>query len=224
MIALGVIYVGSAILQNFLELPVFPWLALNPSQLGVFTVWQAVTHVMVVPPESGSLFPLLLSLLFMWWILSPFEDRYGRDRLLQLCVLSAVAAALPAILVGQVMPRWSTLVAGPQTLTLAGMCAYATVLPSHAQLSFFGLFTMRPKQLIYVVVGLSVVSFLTSKNAAQLAADLGAVAAGIGFVQLWMTRPPRKGTFNKKKMNPKESGRIRLVKKDEDENPKRWLN
>ncbi len=223
MIALAVIYVGSAILQNFLEVPIFQWLALQPRQLGIFTLWQVVTHVLVVPPEPGSLFSLLLSLLFMWWILAPFEDRYGRTRLLQLCVVSAVAAAVPALLVGQALPLWSTLVAGPQTLTLAGMCAYAMVLPSHAELSFFGLFSMRPKQLIYVVAGLSVVSFLTSKNAAQLAGDLGAIAAGIGFVKLWMVRPPRKGTFTKKK-KLKESGRIRLVKNDDDEEPKRWLN
>ncbi len=223
LISLVALFVLEAVLQNFLDVPVFQLLALNPMALSLQTVWQVFTHVLIVPAQPGFIFSLLLSLLFIWWIMAPFEARYGRTRVMQLSVVAALSAAAGAILAAQVAPGFSSLVFGPQAITLAGMCAYAMLLPPHAELSFFGMFQMRPMQLIYIVLGLSILSFLTSKNAAQLAADLGAIGGGIGFAKIWMLRAPRRKTFGGGKPKKKSSPALKLVKR-EDEDPNRWLN
>lgn len=223
LIGLSVLYVAEAILQNFLDVPVFQLLSLDPSGLSYWTLWQVVTHVLVVPPKPDYMFSLLVSMLFIWWIMAPFEARYGRTRVIQLCVVAAVSAAIAAIAAGQLAPAYGSLVFGPQTITVAGMCAYAMLLPPHAELSFFGMFQMRPMQLIYVVAGFSIVNFLTSKNAAQLAADLGAIGGGIGFAKLWMLRAPRRKIFGGGKPKKRGGPQLKVVKGDDDE-PKRWLN
>jgi len=224
LIALIALFVTEAILQNFLDVPVFQLLALNPSLLSYQTAWQLFTHVLIVPAQPTFIFSLLLSLLFIWWIMAPFEARYGRTRVIQICVVSAVSAALAAILAGQLAPAYGSLVFGPQTITLCGMCAYAMLLPPHAELSFFGMFQMRPMQLIYLVAGFSLLSFLTSKNAAQLAADLGAIGGGIGFAKWWMLRAPRRKIFGGGKPKKRGGPQLKVVKGGGDDEPKRWLN
>ena len=224
LIGIVVIYIASAILQNFVGVPVTRLFALDPLVLGPQTLWQVLTHVAIEPPTPNSVLSLLLTLLFMWWILSPFEERYGRERLLQLTLVAAVASAVPAVVVGQTLPAYSSFVAGPHGVLLAGLTASAVVLPAHAQLSFFGLFTLTPRQLIYLIIAVSVVSFLTSLNGAQLGADLGAIGGAVLFVRYWMQRPPPSRTFKGgKRKGRRDSGRIRLVRDDDDE-PKRWLN
>ena len=224
LITLASLFVIEAILQNFLGVPVFQLLALNPSALSVATVWQVFTHVLVVPAQPDFIFSLLLSLLFIWWIMAPFEARYGRTRVIQLSIVGALSAAAGAILASQVAPAYGSLVFGPQTITVAGMCAYAMLLPPHAELNFFGMFQMRPMQLIYVVAGFSVLNFLTSKNVAQLSADLGAIAGGIAFAKLWMLRAPRRKIFGGGKPKKKGGPSLKLIKGEEDDEPKRWLN
>src|SRR4051794_33266390 len=100
LIALAALFVLTALLQNFAGVRVFEVLALNPTMLSVETAWQIVTHVLVVQPLPGSVVSLAFSLVFIWIILAPFEQRYGSDRAIQLSVVSAVAAALSVLLVG----------------------------------------------------------------------------------------------------------------------------
>jgi len=223
MIALFALFVLEAILQNFVGVPVFELLALDPTSLSIATAWQVLTHVLIVPSDPGSVFNLLFSLLFLWWIMAPFESRYGRERVMQLSVVAALSAALGAVLAGQLAPDYSMRVFGPQVITLTGICAYATLLPPRAELNFFGLLPLRPNQLIYIMLGLSVLNFLTTKNLAQLAADLGAIAAGIGYAKYWMLRAPRSKIFGGGTPKKRKGKGLRLVKND-DEEPKNWLN
>lgn len=222
MITLFALFVLEAILQNFVGVPVFQLLALDPRFLTVATAWQVLTHVLIVPAEPNFVFNLLLSLLFIWWIMAPFESRYGRERVVHLSVVAALTAALGALVAGQIAPSYSLPVFGPQVITLTAMCAYSMILPAHAEMSFFGMFAMRPIQLIYVVVGFSVLGFLTTKNLAQLAADLGAVGGGIGYAKFWMLRAPRRKIFGSGAPKRKGPG-LKLVKSDDDE-PKKWIN
>lgn len=222
LIALLALFVVEAVLQNFVGVPVFEWLALHTRTLSPATAWQVFTHVMVVPPVPGSVFALGLSALFLWLILAPFEARYGQDRVVQLALFSAVAAAVPALLVGQLMPRLSGYVAGPGTITLAAIAAYAAILPAHAEVSFFGVLPMRAKHLIGLIIALSVLGFLTTRDAAQLAADMGAIAGGVGFSKWWMQRPT---LFGKPRRGRTRGGptKLRAVRTPEEER-KRWLN
>jgi membrane associated rhomboid family serine protease len=217
LVLLG-LFVACAVLENFLSMSVIELFALEPRVLSFLTPLQVLTYVWIMPPVPGAVFSLLLSLLFLWLIVAPFEERYGKRRVVELIAVAAVCAALPALLVGQLAPRYAGLLAGPQIITLAAMCAYAVLLPPYAEVSFFGLLPLKPKHLLGIVVGFSVLGFLTTANAASLAADLGAIGGGVAFVKWWMQRPPPRGSR-------KKPGRLRVVgKNDDDSGSKQWLN
>ncbi len=226
LIALFSLFVLGAVLQNFLDVPITTWLALNPRVLSPATLWQLVTHVLVVPPEPGILLSLAISLVFIWLILAPFEARYGGARVLQLAVVAAISSGTAALFVGQLLPNLSGLLAGPQTITLAAIAGYAIMLPPNAEMSFFGLFPMRSKHLMMLIVGVSIIGFLTTRNAAQLAADFGAIGGGIAFCKHWLHRSPRSSARKGKK--PGRGGpKLRAIQggdRDSNGDPKRWLN
>ncbi|MET0283388.1 MAG: rhomboid family intramembrane serine protease [Polyangiales bacterium] len=215
LIALFAIFVIGALAQNFAGVPFMRLFALNTWELSVATVWQIFTNVLVQSPTG--VFPLLINLLFIWLILPPFEDRYGTQRTVQLLLTSTLCSSLAALALGQFAPG---ILEGPGPLTLGAMSAYAVLLPPDAQVNFFGVLPMRSQHLLWVVVGLSVLGFIISKNLVSLASDLGAIGGGIGFVKLWMQRAPRKRTFQKK-----GAAKLRVVSRDDDERPKGgWMN
>ena len=215
MIALSVTFVVVAIV-NRLIYPVLELLWLETRVLSLATVWQVFTYVLVLPPTS--LLPFLLSLLFIWWILPPFEERYGPARVFQLALIGTLGSALLALLAGQVFPGAAAPVSGPGPITLAAMSAYAVLLPPYAEISFFGVLPLKARQLLWVIVGFSLLGFLTSWSATHLASDVGAIGAGVLFVKHWMQRPPPRRTFQKK------PSKLRVVGRD-DERPKSgWLN
>jgi membrane associated rhomboid family serine protease len=221
LIALVTLFVLEAVLQNFVGIPVFEWFALNPTRLSPGTFWQLFTHVFVVPPVPGIVFSLALSLAFIWLILAPFEARYGQARVVELALVAAVSAGIPALLVGQLLPSLAGHLAGPETITLAAISGYAVMLPQQAEVSFFGLFPMRAKHLIGVVVAFSVLGFLTSRNAVQLAADFGAIGGGIAFCKYWIEGNWRRA--KPRKAQGARGGHLHAVRDDE-KGPKRWLN
>lgn len=216
LITLSAIFVLTALLQNFAGIPVIGVFALDPDVLSPATVWQIFTNVLVQSPTQ--LFPLLLNLLFIWLILPPFEDRYGKGRVIQLSILATICSSLLTLLVGQLLPGYAMRIEGPGPITLAAISAYAVLLPPHAEVSFFGVLPMQSKHLLWVVVGLSVLGFITSLNLTSLASDFGAIGAGIGFVKWWMHRPPPRRSFQRK-----GSARFRVVR---DDDPPRggWMN
>lgn len=216
MITLGVTFVVVAIV-NRLVFPVLGLLVLETRELSLATLWQVFTYVLVVPPTN--VLSLVLSLLFLWWILPPFEERYGATRVFQLALLGTLGAAFAALLAGLLFPGSAAPEAGPGPITLAAMSAYAVLLPPYADISFFGVLPMKAKQLLWVVVGFSLLGFLTTWTVTHLAADLGAIGAGVLFVKYWMQRPPRRRTFQRK-----TGGKLRVVGRDSEGSGSGWLN
>jgi membrane associated rhomboid family serine protease len=222
LIGLVASFVLTAVLQNFVGVPVVALLALNTTALSVATAWQVFTHVLVMDPSPNAVFQLLLSLLFLWWCLAPLEQQHGRTRAIQLTLIAAVSAALPALLVGLVLPGFAGLVGGPGAVTLAAIAAYVALLPSHAEMAL-GRLTIQPRHILWFNIALSFAGFLTTRNAAQMAADLGAIGGGFLFVRGLLMRPDKRPIFGAKRSS---GGRLRLVKRedDDDDEPKRWLN
>ena len=221
LIGLVASFVVTAVLQNFVGVPVVALLALNTTSLSVATLWQVFTHVLVMEPSPNVVFQLLLSLLFLWWCLAPVEQQHGRTRALQLTLVAALSAAIPALLVGLAMPGLGGLVGGPGAITLAAIAAYVALLPSHAEMAL-GRLTIQPRHILWFNIALSVVGFLTTRNASQLAADLGAIGGGFAFARGVLMRPAKRPIFGAKRTS---GGRLRLVKReDDDDEPKRWLN
>ncbi len=214
-------YVLELILMNFVGIPIFNLLALNASNLGFATVWQIFTYVLVDYPTA--VFSLLIGLLFIWLILSPFEMVYGSKRTMQLCAVGVLSGGISAVVVETVISGISlgpSGLWGSHTIAYAGMAAMATTMRGR-KLSLFGLFSMTSNQLLLLLVGLSVLMFLATKNLAMLAGSLGAIAGGVWYIR-WLSRPRRP-----KKTRPQsKSSPFKVIKGGQSSNskPPTWLN
>jgi membrane associated rhomboid family serine protease len=212
ILGLVVAYVGQLVLENWGGIPVVSWFALTPGGAGL---WQLVTYVLV---DLSHPLMFLLGLLFIWWALSPIETGFGPVRTLQLVAVSIVAGSLPAYLVGFVV-RGSPPLFGSQTIWL-GAFAAMTWLYRDGQVSLFGVMPMTARQSLLLLVGLTVLMFLASKDHTQLVASLGAMGGGIAFIR-WMRRPRTPARVRRK---PERSFRvIEGGGGGDDERPK-WLN
>lgn len=184
-------FVAELVLQNFVGIDVVHLLGLDPVRLGPLTALQLLSYVLVENPQA--VMSMLIGLLFMWLILSPFEATFGSRRAIELSVAGTLGAGLFAIGAAQLTPYDGYVFLGSHPIAYAGMAAMARVM-QRGRIMFFGVVPMTSKQLLLVLVGLSALEFLASKDHIMFAGSVGAIAAGVGYV-MYMARtpkPPRK--------------------------------
>ncbi len=218
LIALFGAWIAQILLQNWLGVPVFEALALHTAGLGVHTLWQIGTHVFAAPTGPQYVFSMLITLLFLWWMLAPFEQRFGQKRTIQLCVIAALSSATLGILVGLFLANPQPLF-GAQAILLGSIAAFAWSYRGQGRMSFFGVIDMKPVHIIYLVLALSTLMFITSGNGVSFAADLGAIGGGMGFIE-WLRRPPTRRRRRKRK---KKKGSLDVIAGGRTDEP-RWLN
>ncbi len=221
LIVLFSAWILQIIVENWLGFGIFEALALNTGELGVHTLWQLFTHVFATPTGPAYVFSMLITLVFLWWMLAPFEQRFGQKRTLQLCIFAALASAVPALIVGQLIPGTQRLF-GAQAILIGSIAAFAWSYRGRGRMSFFGVIDMKPVHIIYVVLGLSALMFITSRDLVSFVADLGAIGGGIGFIE-WLRRPPRPGRRRKAKKKKKRKGSLDVIDGGRPKEP-RWLN
>lgn len=216
IVGLVAAYIAQLVLENWLGIPIVSLLALTP---GSPWLWQLVTYVLV-HPEHPLMF--LLGLLFIWWALSPIEMGFGSRRTLELCLAAVLGGSVPAYLVGIVVPGSPPLF-GSQTIWFGSVAAMTWTFRDR-QMSFFGVMPMSAKQFLLLLVGLSLLMFLASKNHTHFVADLGAIAGGIGFIR-WVRRPR-----SAKRIARKPARGFRVIEggggsdSDGDDDRPKWLN
>ncbi len=212
-------FVLEVVLQIWMKIPIFQTLALHPAQVGTHTLWQMVTYPLVEFPDA--LFKLLLSLLMLWWFLSPFEQQHGSKRMFQLCAVAVLAASIPALVIGYLTQNSqmvvSSYLAGSDPIALAALAAFA-ITYRHSQILLFGAFPMKPTHVIGLSIGISVLFFLISRDVTALAAHLGAIGGGIGFIR-WIQRPP-----TRKKRSLRGAEASLHVLRGGRSNPTHWMN
>lgn len=218
LIALFGTWIAQILLQNWAGIPTFQLLALDTASPGVQTLWQLGTHVFAFPTGPQAVFSMLIILLFLWLMLAPFEQRFGQKRTIQLCVVAVLASAVLALLVGALVPRASALY-GAQAILLASISAFAWSYRGQGRMSFFGVVEMKPVHIIYLVLALSALMFITSGDAVALAADLGAIGGGMAFIE-WLRRPPTRRRRPSRKKPKRSFDVVRGGRSDEP----RWLN
>ena len=189
IVGLLVAFVLELVLLNFVRLDVIALLALHPqpSDLGPLTLLQLVSYVFIEDPRQ--VMGMLIGLLFMWLILSPFEVTFGSRPTLELALCGTLAAGLAAILISLVAPSPGLVLLGSYPIAFAGMAAMTRVVRS-GRIMFFGVVPMTSQTLLIVLVGLSLLYYLADQNQVRLAGSLGAMGAGIGYVR-YMARAPR---------------------------------
>jgi len=220
LIALFGTWIVQIILQNWAGVPIFEFLALNTASPGLHTLWQLGTHVFAFPTGPQAVFSMLITLVFLWWMLAPFEQRFGEKRTIQLCVVAALSAAFLALIVGLIVPSPSALY-GAQALLLGSIAAFAWSYRGQGRMSFFGVIDMKPVHIIYLVLALSALMFMTSGDAVALAADIGAIGGGMAFIE-WLRRPPGRRRPKRGKRRKKKSD-FDVVQGGRADEP-RWLN
>lgn len=213
---LAVAFVVELILTNFMSVDVIGWLALSPSTLGIPTLWQLVTYVLVEPPQA--VMSVIIGLLFMWLIMSPFELQFGPRRTLQLALFGTLAASIASVAVGAMLPGSPPLF-GSTPIAYAGMAATAHSHGSHGRISLFGAFRMTSNQLLGLLAGLSVLWFLATRDHTQLVASLAALGAGVGYIE-WMRRGMRMFSPSPKARR----GGMHVVRGGRDSDRPKWLN
>jgi len=212
IITLASAFVAELVLENFLHIEIIKWLALSPSSLGIQTLWQVVTYVLV----EGRPNDLLISLVFIWLLVSPFELRYGRRRAMEISALSVVAAACAAIIAAFVAPA-SPLV-GSQAITYAIMAATCWS-AKHDVLRLFFLFRLTGLQALAGLAGFALLWFLYTMSYTHLVAAFAALGAGVGYVE-WM----RKGPAMFRRSTRPGRGGLRAVRGGRDSERPKWLN
>jgi membrane associated rhomboid family serine protease len=218
IITLFCAFVLELLLENFAQIPVIKTLAFDPVDLGPLSLIQLVSYVLIQNPRE--VMGLILDLFFMWLIISPFESAFGRRHTLELAVAGALGGSLTALLVAQVAPIPGWLLLGSHTIAYAGMAAMAQVMGAGRKILLFGVVPMTSRQLLLVLAGFSLLSFLATRDHLMLASSLGSMLAGLGYVK-YMSRAPRPSS------RKRPSTRFRVVRggggRDDSDRPK-WLN
>jgi len=193
--------------------------------LGPLSLLQLFSYVLVQTNSPNAVMGLLIDLLFLWLIVSPFESAFGRRHTFELMAAGALAGSLSVLAVALVtppLPGWALY--GSHTLSYAGMAAMTQVMGSGRKILLFGVMPLTSRQLLLVLVGFSFLSFLATRDYLMLASSLGAMLAGIGYVK-YMSRAPRPSSRSKR-----PATRFRVVRgggggggRDDSDRPK-WLN
>lgn len=222
IISLLAAFVLELVLQNFVGVNVIGLLALDPANLGPATPIQMLSYALIERPQSAG--NMLIGLVFMWLIMSPFESSFGPRKTLQLAVSGVLGAALATIVAAHALPVDSYLYLGSQPIAYAGMSAMASVM-RRGRILFFGLFPMTSTQLLLVLVGFAALDFLASKDYIMLAGSLGAIGAGLGYVRFMnrTPRPPRKGRTSSPRLRVVRGGSEASEPSEPTDRPK-WLN
>ena len=219
LIALFGSWIAQIILQNWAGVPIFELLALNTASPGLHTLWQFGTHVLAFPTGPSSVFSMLIMLVFLWWMLAPFEQRFGEKRTIQLCVVAALSSAFLGLIVGLLVASPSPLY-GAQAILLGSIAAFAWSYRGQGRMSLFGVVDMKPVHIIYLVLALSVLMFITSGDGVALAADIGGIGGGMAFIE-WLRRPP--GRRRRPRRRKKKKSSFDVVEGGRADEP-RWLN
>lgn len=205
--------IGLMIGHNFLGQSLAEKIALS-SGLGIETLWQVFTYPLAQEPSPQGLTGYLISAVFFWLVVSPYELQWGRRMLIQLLAAITLGAAALALPVGLMLGPGVVFGFGPHVLGV--IAAYAWAIRHQGQLSFFGVLPMKAVHLIGLCVFLSLLQFLASRDVMGFAADLGGVGMGILFMWRLERRPPSKKKDKKKK---RSSGHLQVI-----DGGKRWLN
>ena len=217
-------YVAQLISDVWLGGELFALLALDMrAGATVRLVWQVATFPFATPPGPAGVMPFLISSLFFWLIVSPFEQTFGRARTIQVLLFGAVGALLPALAVGLF---FGGVLYGFGSLTLAAFMAWAWAMRlTRQEANFFGVMPMSPTQMMLVVLGLVLLNFLASQNFVLLAADLGATGGGILFTE-WISKPPAAKRERKKSggRRRKNDLGLKVIQGGKDDAPPKWLN
>lgn len=185
-----VAFVAQLVSDVWLEGRLYELLSLSiyPGELRLANLWQLVTFPLAQIPGPQGISNLLFTGFLFYWIVAGLEQQYGSRWTRRVLAASLVGAALPSLaaglLLGGRLDGFSVLTFG---VLATGIWTMRTL---RQRMSLFGQWEMTPNQALLFLLAFPAIGFLASKNALHLVADLGAMGAGILFVEVLARRPP----------------------------------
>lgn len=218
LIVLFGVFVATALLERFVQLECFPWIALIP-RVSVAWAWQVLSYPFAMPLSGGSLPSLLFTLFFLYLIGSPFEQRNGARRTFQALVVSSICAGLAVVGVSLLNPTMAPLY-GASPMVFGLFVAFIASVRT-GQVSFMGIIPMKAWHAVAISIGFSFLSWVTSGNMTPFIADLGAIAGGYAFAR-YIGRP---ASGNRPSHKPPKRRPFEVIPGGRTDNdPPKWLN
>ncbi|MBX3272252.1 MAG: rhomboid family intramembrane serine protease [Sandaracinaceae bacterium] len=224
LIFLGVAFVLVAVL-DVLGVHLYPLLALTLSYAdGVpwSLAWEPFTYWAIYPPAPPSLVDVLLTLLMLYFFLSPFEATFGAKRAVILSVLGVLAAALVAVPLAFFLPRPP--LAGASAISAAAFGAFPVLFRDREIMLFPLLIKMKPWTALLIGLGISALMAVLYRDPHVFAVHAAAMGAGVAYAT-WLVRPAKPSARPQPRKRGKGGPDLRVIEggADRDDDP-RWLN
>jgi len=143
-----------------------PYLVLKKSM-----IWQPLTYMFM----HGGVMHLVFNMLMLWLFGSRLEEAWGRDKFLSFYLFAGIGAAICSFLF------YNNCILGASGAIFGIFVAYAIMFPEAVVLLFF-VIPMKIKHLIWVIIGISVLSLISSERGVAHIAHLG--GAFFGYIYL----------------------------------------
>jgi membrane associated rhomboid family serine protease len=223
LIVLFASFVVQSLLEGMVGIELSHWLALHTT-IGVPLAWQWATYPLVEMPGPGAVFARGIALLLIYAFGGYVESHLGRNRTIQLAIVSVVGGAILPLAFGLIFPAFADALAGGTAITWALMGAFA-VITRGAPVGFFLMPTMSAWAAIGVFLVITALSSMWERTPMPLLAAVSALVAGVLFTRWLERRPPprpKKSSGSGRRRGPSHLSVIPGGQSDE-EKP-RWLN
>jgi membrane associated rhomboid family serine protease len=191
--AMLIVLFGSFVVQSIVEgvfrLQLSDWLALH-MEIGIPLAWQWATYPLIEMPGPSAVVARGIDLLLIYSFGSYVESHLGRNRSLQLFLVSIVGGAVLPFVFGLLFPAVSIPLMGATVITWALMGAFA-VITRGAPVGFFLMPTMSAWYFIGIFLVIVGLQSMWAQTPIPLLTSLSAVASGILFARWLEQRPPR---------------------------------
>lgn len=223
LIFLGVVFVAGAVLALF-DVSLFEVLALQLSYgRGVpwSLAWQPFTFWVIYPADPREVVNFALTLLMLYFFLSPFEQTFGKKQTVILAVLAILGAAGVAIALSFVLPRMIPLY-GASALAAAAFGAFPVLFRDREIMLFPLLIKMKPWTALLIGLAITALMAVLYRDLHMFVVDATAMGIGVGYAK-WLVRPPKPDQRAKPKRR-KGGPPLRVIEGGADDSGPRWLN
>lgn len=158
--------------------------------------WQLVTYAFLHDP--GGVVSLVFTVLALWFMGSPLEERWGARRVFALLAVATLVGGVCVVAAGFVSPRiFRGVVVSPAAAVSALLAAWGAV-HARQRVSFLGLATLSGAQLLGLMAAVSALQFVWQRDGAGVA---GLAGFPVGYL-FGARTTPRGGTRARRESGP----------------------
>ena len=160
LIGYAVIYILELVLQHWLAVPVYHWLALGPLNSGTFHLWQIFTHPLIHNP--GAPIGFLFNCLIFYFFAGTVESALGTRRFIRLYVIAAGGGAVIGLLFSA-LSAFSAPFGGMMPSLLSLIVIFGLLNPEATILLMF-ILPVKAKFISYATIAVTALTFLAKAN------------------------------------------------------------